>query len=72
MSETQKQIEYEVKQLRGVIDALRRRLDGLEMSLDEGQFQLVNSLGEVQGLGASVDTACARINTLHRFGGDAK
>jgi len=56
-----------VDKLRGQILSLNSRVRTIEYYLEKNQLTLINSLGELQGLGPAVDASCSAVNILARI-----
>ena len=58
------QEERAQRNLRKAATELRRQMEKLLQNLDEGGSDGINTLGEVQSLGAMVDSGCGRLAAI--------
>jgi hypothetical protein len=67
----QELLEYKLEQLKKDASWLSQKMNYLVQQIDERQSDvIVNSMGEVQTLGHTIDLLCAEIGLLKRLNGD--
>lgn len=57
-------IDFAKEGLKSKAESLKSIMERLLIRLENGNLKSINSLGEVQGLGAQVDCACMELRTL--------
>jgi len=55
------------KELLGSISILENRIKMMKINLENKEYKGLNSLGEIQGLGSSIDNAIGKIRQLDSF-----